>query len=413
MFRCDSRATKYGTKRTKRFRVLQRRRLFVAFRVAVAFAFVAVLSSCGSTATSTSNSPPTTLAAPAAADTPTIVHGLPARSTVISASVQGTTGWVLTRGDDAGIWQVPAAGDPRRVVPESAYQELLATGVSIVAFSDKIALLAQRCDSDTTVLPECVRSSGVVDFFDDDGKLAHTTTLWNNKAVQAGGTPPVLLEAEPSRIWLDGIDRAYALGTSGEVIETVPRKASTNLCAVAGDLYALDWNGAGMPNEPGGGVPSEPAGGSHTPLTLWKWSGERWVPRTEDRPPNVAGLPGSSCGADGIMLWTGFALSAHWSPDRGWTDLASSSAPVPATRSDIGVGYTVSSTGSLERLDPETGKLVDLGLELGTSHDASRPPNGLVVAERGQSVFACTYAYNGTSGDAPVPPTVCGFTTTG
>lgn len=372
--------------------------------VAAALMLVGALSSCGSALTSTSTSTRTTNPRAAAVDTPTIASGLPARSTVISASVEGTNGWVLTRGDEAGIWLVPASGESHRVVPEATYKNLLASGVSIVAFNGGVVLLGQRCDSDVTVMPECLRSTGVVEFFGEDGKAAPITTLWNNEAIQAGGTPPVLLEAEPSKLWLDGIDHAYAVGTTGDVIETVPRMGSTNLCAIAGDLYALDWNGAGMPDKSEAGSPE--------PLALWKWSGKRWVPRADAHAPDVAGLPSYSCGTEGIMLWTGFTLTAHWSPSEGWKDLTRSSAPIPTARSDIGVGYTVSATGSLERLDPETGTTVDLGLELGASHDASRPPNGLAVAERGRSVFACTYAYNGTSGEAPVPPTVCGFTTT-
>ncbi len=332
--------------------------------------------------------------------TPTVVSGLPARSTVIAASVEGTTAWVLTRGDDAGIWRVPASGEPRLIVPGSR-PELVDPVFSIVAFRGEVAVLVQRCDAGTY---ECTRSSGTVEYFDDDGNPTHTTTLWDDEVVQAGGTPPVLLEADPTGLWIGGIDHVYALDAAGEVTETVPHPKSANLCVVEGDLYALDWEGDVSPDDP--------AASSYKPRSLLEWSGESWEPLADSVPPNVDALPDVSCGTDGIMLWTGFTLAAHWSPDGGWTEPTNPTPIVPATRSDAGVGYAVSSEGSLERLDPESGKLVDLGLDLGNADDPSRPPSGLVVAERGASVFACGYTYNGTSGDDPVPPTVCGFTST-
>ncbi|MBS1847009.1 MAG: hypothetical protein JST73_01920 [Actinobacteria bacterium] len=336
-------------------------------------------------------------------DAPTVVRGLPARSTVISASVDGTTGWVLTRGDDAGIWRVPAVGKPDRVVPDTAYEDLQPSGLSIVAFHGEVALLGQRCNSDVDVMPECVRSSGIVEFFGAVGKVVHSTTLWHNETVQAGGTPPVLLAAEPSTLWLDGIDHAYALDTTGSVVETVPRRVSTNLCAVAGDLYALDWNGAGTADKPGTSSASR--------LTLWKWSAKRWVRHVDANAPDVAKLPSYSCGIDGIMLWTGSALTAQWTPSTGWHNVNRSTVAAPMTKSDVGIGYRVGPSGSLERIDPGTAKFVDLGLDVATPGERTGPPGGLVVAERGRSVLACTYAYNGTSGDTPVAATTCGFTT--
>lgn len=371
------------------------------------------LTSCGQSSTVTSPKPgsasdaqvadvPTPAADAATVTSPTLVQGLPSESAIISASVDGTTGWVLTRGQEAGIWRVPSEGSPEQVVAASRYANLDGGGVSIVAVDHGVVLLGQRCVYDSSAGAECVKSDGIAQYFDAKGSLTKTTTLWKDVNAQAGGSPPVLLSVSGSDLWLDGIDHSYELDATGVVVASVPKEPGTNVCGVGGALYALQW-GSGNATAPSGssGVPSGAP-------SLIEWSGKDWTAVPDSKASEDGGFPAYSCGAAGVMLWDGGKLSQTWTPSDGWKSLPGSAATVPAAKSNAGVGYVLATSGDLARENPRTGVLTDLGLDLESkTPGAGAPP--LVVAERRDSVFACTYTFIGIQSPSSEQAVHCGF----
>lgn len=327
---------------------------------------------------------------------------------IVSVSVNGTTGYVLTGGGDASIWRMPASGRPKRIVGRNDLDGVDSAGMSIVAFGAGVVVLGQKCKMDENVHAECITSSGIAQFFDKDGNPSHTTTLWKNKRARAGGTPAHLLTITPESLWVSGNDEIYAIDATGNVTDTVPRTGKMNVCGGGDALYAVDWDAPADLTAPDGQVTEGPDKSLPSgPVNLRKWNGDKWATIPSSGTSIGGPLPDWTCGADGIMLWNQHQLVALWQSGKGWRELPDPAAAVTA-QSNEGIGYTLSDKGTLERLNPMTGNYDDLGLEL-RSEGADPDPNSLRVAERGDSVFACAYDLVGLPGAATERSTTCGF----
>lgn len=335
-------------------------------------------------------------------------------ASVVDVAVASSTGWMLTSGRDASVWQMTLGKAARNVIDHEKLAKFEQPTVQISPWNDLLFIAGMQCDSrDVNTDGACTTASGIVDVYRPNGDLVRTTALWRDRIVQAGGVGPTVLGASGGMLWLAGPDRIYAIAHGGTIRQSIPRASKTTPCLVGNELFSVS---IATPVVGHDGVVSHSNNSADdnaenpAQVTLSKWNAGAWQEIPTATTASVGGAPELTCGSQQMTLWDNAKPTAILTVDNTWAPITTSiSQNDGAVTGSDGVIYQLDSEGNLAHLDAQTGHLATTGLAFAFGSSNARVPMSVHVARDDSVVFACAGSLTGGPGLPDIPHTKCAF----
>jgi len=180
-----------------------------------------------------------------------------------------------------------------------------------------------------------------------------------------------------------------------------------------------DWADAEQSSgSEGSVVPTGPEGGEPATLALRTWKDSQWEAAPNGTLTDVGKHPVVTCQGGTIVVWEKGAVAATWTTEGAWAavpkptqdfDTANPGGQLQPTVADDGAIFLLDGTSHLRKLDLNSGKYTDTGLELESTSENSKSFLTVTVAESGTTMFACSGRATGLPGGPTTPGTACRF----